>query len=227
VTLDANYDPLETAFASVPIPASAQPADGADRHLVVWQPGTDTMWEFFGLQRRDDGWHARWGGKISGVSTHPGIFPAPEGATATGLPLLGGMMRLDELRRGRIDHAIDISLVRTKATIFSSPATRTDGWLATWYAIPEGARFRLDPALDISTLALPPMTRMIAEAAQRYGIVVRDRGGAVTFFGEDPAPTGTNPYYGPTGFYGGRDPAQLLSRFPWSRLQLLRMDLRS
>jgi hypothetical protein len=68
---------------------------------------------------------------------------------------------------------------------------------------------------------------MIAEAAQRYGLVVRDKGGAVTFYGEDPAPTGANPYYGADGFYRGQDPRQVLSRFPWDKLQLLRMDMRS
>jgi len=63
---------------------------------------------------------------------------------------------------------------------------------------------------------------MIAEAAQRYGIVVRDRAAAVVLYAEDPAPLGANPY--PALFDGSaRD---VLRRFPWDRLQLLRMDLR-
>jgi hypothetical protein len=227
VTLDTSFRPLEEAFAAVPVPPHAEPADGNDAHMVVSQPGTDTLWEFWHMARRPDGWHARWGGKMDDVSTNPGWFPSPHGATATGLPLLGGMMRIDELRRGRIDHALDISLVRTRAGAWSLPATRTDGWLTGPETIPEGARFRLDPRLRIETLDLPPVTRMIAEAAQRYGIVVRDKAGAVAFYGEDPAPTGSNPYYGPAGLYGGRNPAQLLSRFPWSRLQLLQMELRT
>jgi hypothetical protein len=196
--------------------------------MVIWQPDTDTMWEFWKMERRADGWHARWGGRMADASRNPGYFLEKDwGATATGLPLLGGLITIDELRRGRIDHALDISLVRTRQYTWSWPAQRTDGWIDSAAAIPEGARFRLDPSLDISTLGLPRVTRMIAEAAQRYGIVVRDKGGAVTFFAEDPAPTGSNPYYGASGLFGGRDPRQLLERFPWRRLQLLQMDLRN
>jgi hypothetical protein len=226
VTLDTRYGPLADAFASVPLPANAKPARGNDRHLVVWQPSTDTIWEFFKLQRESDGWHARWGGRMSHVSRDQGFFPAPLGATATGLPLMGGLITLDELKHGRIDHALDISLVRTRRSFRSWPAQRTDGWISAPASIPEGARFRLDPRLDLSKLRLPRVTRMIAEAAQRYGIVVRDKGGAVTFYAEDPAPLGTNPYGGPNGYFQGRYPSQLLQSFPWDRLKLLRMDLR-
>ena len=66
---------------------------------------------------------------------------------------------------------------------------------------------------------------MIAEAAQRYGIFVRDkaRGGAVLRPG--PAPTGLNPYAGAAGYFEGETPSELLASFPWSRLQVLAMDL--
>jgi hypothetical protein len=228
VQLDTRWQPLADAFASVPLPRRARPARGSDGHLVVWQPASDTMWEFWKLARRPDGWHARWGGRMRRVSKNPGHFLERDwGATATGLPLLGGMITLADLRRGRIDHALAISLVRTRRWQWSWPAQRTDGWIEGAASIPEGARFRLDPRLDIRSLGLPRITRMIARAAQRYGIVVRDKGGAVTFYAEDPAPTGHNPYAGPDGWFEGRYPSELLARFPWERLRLLRMDLRS
>src|SRR5215211_9253603 len=56
------------AFQAVPLPPDARPARGADRHLTVWQPSTDRLWEFFGLQPQADGWHALWGGAIANVS---------------------------------------------------------------------------------------------------------------------------------------------------------------
>ena len=43
----------------------------------------------------------------------------------------------------------------------------------------------------------------MAEAAQRYGIVLRDKSSNITFYGQDPTPTGTNPYAGPTGYWEG------------------------
>ena len=41
-------------------------------------------------------------------------------------------------------------------------------------SLPEGAHLRLNPNLNLAALHLPRLTLMIAEAAQRYGIFVRD-----------------------------------------------------
>ena len=99
------------------------------------------------------------------------------GATATGLPLLGGLMTIDELQRGSIDHALAMAIPHARAGVWSWPATHSDGDSSGPNSLPEGARLRLDPTLNLKKLNLPPMTRMMAEAAQRYGIVIRDRAG--------------------------------------------------
>jgi hypothetical protein len=218
VTLDATDQTLEHDFASVPLPSDARPAAGSDGHLTVYQPSRDTLWDFWKLSKGADGWHALWGGRMRHVSTSLGSFPAPYGATGTGLPLLGGLMRMQELQDGRIDHALALAIPRTKASEFVSPATRSDG-NATWSsAPPEGTHLRLDPAVDIEALDLPPVTRAIALAAQRYGIIIRDGAGTVTFYAEDPSRTGSNPY---PALFGGDYPSHLLLKFPWSRLQVL------
>jgi hypothetical protein len=229
VVLDKPSSSLSAAFASVPLPQEAVPARGSDAQLVVWQPASDTMWEFFKLTRKEDGWHANWGGRMTGMSSSPGWFAEKNwGATATGLPLLGGLITLDDVRRGRIDHVLAIGVTRARSYVWSWPARRTDGATDDPTAIPEGARFRLDPSLDLDRLSLPPPTRIIAEAAQRYGIVVRDKtASSVTFEAEDASRFATDPYYGPGGWFGGRSPSALLASFPWSRLQALRVDLRS
>jgi hypothetical protein len=127
-----------------------------------------------------------------------------------------------ELRRGRIDHALAMALPEVRADAFASPASNTDGRSTGDTRVPEGAHFRLDPSLNLDQLNLPPVTRVLAEAAQRYGIVVRDRAGDVALYAEDPAPLGSDPY--PALFGGG--PPNVLRTFPWAKLQLLRMDLR-
>ena len=224
VRLD-KYDPsLQDAFNRVPIPKGAKPAPGTDGHMVVWQPSTDTMWEFWRAVKLPDGWHAAYGGRMRNVSTNPGHFTDPPGwgATATSLPLLGGLIRIEEARAGRIDHALALAIPLARASVYSWPAQRTDGTVVGENAIPEGARFRIDPKLDLTTLPMSRMTRMMAVAAQRYGIVVRDVAGAVTFFGEDPAPTGGNPW---PELFDHRYPSQLLAEFPWEHLQALRTEL--
>lgn len=229
VALDTGNAPLQKAWEAVPIPPEARAAAGTDGHLVVHQPSTDTMWEFWKAGLNAAGWHARWGGRITQVSRSPGYFRAADaswGATATSLPLAGGLMTLEELRRGRIGHALAFAIPSTRARDFSWPAQRTDGNVYGDRAIPEGARFRLDPSLDLDALDLPPMIRMMAEAVQRYGMVLRDKAGVVVFYGEDPSPTAGDPWRGAAGHFGGQYPNRLLERFPWSRLQALKTRMR-
>src|SRR5919197_2090017 len=127
VKLDTTYPPLARDFSRVPVPPNARPASGGDRHLVVWQPSSNTMWEFWLMQHRKDGWHARWGAKISHVTRSPAIIPAPEGATASGLPLVGGLMTVSDIRRGTIDHALALAVPGVRKGVVTWPADRTDG----------------------------------------------------------------------------------------------------
>lgn len=231
VKLDRNLPEMQRAISAVPIPRRARPATGGDKQMAVWQPATDTMWEFWRMRRGHDGWHAGAAGAMRHVSTNPGYYTAGSwpgvrpwwGATATGLPLLGGLMTIRELLSGQIDHALAIGVPDPRAGVWSTPATHADGVSKRRRALPEGARLRLDPRLDLGKLDLPPITRMMAEAAQQYGIVVRDRSGVVAFYAEDPSPLRRNPY---PRIYGGQYPNQILARFPWRYLQVLRLHLR-
>jgi hypothetical protein len=225
---------LQSAWNEVPMPPATAPSSGSDRTLVLWQPSRDRMWEFWKLTQGSGGWQASWGGAMQEVSSNQGVY-GPEawpgakpwwGSSASSLSIAGGLITLEDLRRGQIDHALALAIPNVRASFYASPAQRTDGRSTTPLSLPEGARLRLDPSLDLSSLHLPPLTLMIAEAAQRHGILVRDRAKVTHFFAQDPGPTGTNPYAGVGGYFGERSPAQLLSRFPWDRLQLLRMELR-
>jgi hypothetical protein len=70
----------------------------------------------------------------------------------------------------------------------------------------------------VSALGLSPAVKAMAVAAQRHGIVVRDTSGAVTFYAEDPTPTGSNPY---PGLFGTGWMDQALADFPWGRLHVV------
>jgi hypothetical protein len=219
VKLDIWNPKLEADFRAVPLPPDAKPARQGDAHLSLHQPATDTLWEFWGLTKQADGWHARWGGKMTSASKNPGYFTDGYGATATGLPLVGGLIRRDEMAAGVIDHALAFDIPAPEARRFVWPANRTDGnALASAASIPEGTRFRLDPSLDIGSLKLPKGAAAMARAAQKYGMVVIDRASSVTFKAEDPARFGTNPW---PGLFGTPWPNVMLKDFPWSRLQVV------
>jgi hypothetical protein len=229
---DSGASALREAWRAVPLPAAARPAAGTDGHLVVWQPSTDKLWEFWRLRHREDGWHADWGGAMRNVSSSSGVYDVDAwpgatpwwGASASSLSIAGGLITLEDLELGKINHALAIAVPRVRAGVYSLPARRTDGTFSDPLALPEGARLRLNPSVNIGALNLPPLTRMIAEAAQRYGFIVRDGASSVALYAQDPTPTGENPFAGADGYFqGARAP---LGSFPWDRLQLLAMTLR-
>jgi len=238
VALDDSHAPwrrgLQRAFRKVPIPNRARPAAGSDAHMTVWQPSRDRLWEFWQARKERGVWHASWGGAMKHVSKSPGYFDARSwprlsksywGATATSLPVVAGTMLVRELRAGEVDHALALSLPAPRAHVFAWPAQRTDG-TGPPDAIPEGARLRIDPDLNLENLDLPRMTLIMARAAQRYGMIVRDQTGvAIGFYGQDPVQAKRDPYDGPNGLFGGQSPTQLLARFPWDSLEVVRMKL--
>jgi hypothetical protein len=237
VTLDTGSwgDSLRAALADgVPIPPGATPAAGTDGHLAVYQPSTDTMWEFFQASLQADGWHASWGGAMQHVSSNPGYFSnaawpglAPNdgwhwGSTASSLPVAAGLVLGKELRAGSIPHAVAAAVPHACADAFVWPAQRTDGDSRASDCIPEGAHLRLDPTLNVDALNLSPVARALAHAAQTYGIIVRDQTlGSFAFLAEDPATAGADTYSGANSVWGGVADWQALDRFPWSSLQML------
>jgi hypothetical protein len=235
VTLDSGSGApaLQAAWDAVPLPANAEPAAGSDHVLVVWQPSTGRLWEFWRLAHGENGWQATWGGAMQDALSDPGVYgtgawPGAKpwwGSSASSLSIAGGLITLEDLEAGEINHALAIGIPNVRAGVYAAPAQRTDGKSTEPLALPEGAHLRLDPHLDLAALHLPRLTLMIAEAAQRYGIVVRDTSAHVTFYAQDPTPTGTDPYSGPHGYFEGQSSSELMHSFPWSHLQVLRMSL--
>lgn len=227
---------LSAAWRHVPLPANAQPAIGTDGDLVVWQPSTDRLWEFWRLARSRRGWRASWGGAMRHVSKNSGVYgshvwPGAQpgwGVSASSLSLVGGLISIEDLEIGQINHALALSVPGVRAGYYSIPAQRTDGNSTAPLSLPEGAHLRLNPSLDLATLHLPHLTLMLAEAAQHYGIFVTDgtgSSGVSQFSAQDPAPTGANPYLAVNGFFEGKSPRALLTSFPWNQLELLKMEL--
>ena len=220
VTLDqggtGSVGELARAFAAgVPIPPDAHPAAGTDQSMVVWQPSHNVLWEFWRAHQINGVWHAFWGGKMTDVSGSPGYFDNPSdwGGSGTSLSLLGGLMMIDELKTGHIGHALAMA-IPSAARNFVYPAQRSDGHDASPAAIPEGTRFRLSPKLNVAALHLPPITAMIARAAQRYGMIVRDQSGSVSLYAQDPTTTGSNPYVGHGGLFNDQPGWDLLKSSP-------------
>jgi hypothetical protein len=114
----------------------------------------------------------------------PGFSPpanndpvAAVSARGSGLPLFAGVIQPDELRRGRIEHALAISVPGPAQRVFVQPASVTNGLNVTG-SLPEGARLRLR---SDRTPAKPEhvVNRRAADAIitalHTYGAIVVDR----------------------------------------------------
>lgn len=234
-TWDGKLIDMKGQWDAVPLPDDANPADG-EGSLVVWQPETDTMWEFQVLRQEGGKWIAQSGGRIQNVSANEGMFGDPPGtkfgATASAITLLAGLPRIEELRRGVIDHAIAFAVANGDGRKgWCWPAYRTDHthWRLDPAAIPAGTRFRLRHDFDLNAWhasnPMHPIGLMWARAIQKYGMVARDEGWGFGFWAEDPTPTGEDPYHGPGKLFGTSPPngseQGVFKKFPWHELQAL------
>jgi hypothetical protein len=215
-------------WAAVPIPSYAQPATGTDAEMTIYQPSTDTLWEFWQTKVVNGVWQACWGGRLQNASKNNGTWPSGFGTTATGLPFLGGQISAEELQRGEICHAIGISLVDVETYWkYSWPAQRSDGYNPTSAAnrIAEGQRFRLDPTVNVDALKIHPVAKTIAKAAQKYGFIVWDKAGSVSLRAWNPKgytlAGKVDPY---AALFNGTANYALLNGFPWDKLQFLPMN---
>jgi hypothetical protein len=210
---------LADQFSQVPIPSNAVPADGSDAELTIYSASSDQLWEFWQASHASDGWHACWGGRIDHVSTSPGYFTGGFGATATGLPVAGGMVSIADATAGVINHAMSLEIPNPASwNDFSYPAQRSDGGNSSSSAIPEGTRFRLDPSVNVNSLNLSPLAKMIAKAAQTYGFIVTDQSGAVAVQAQSAAGASSDPW---PALMAGVPSYQILANFPWGQLQAL------
>ncbi|HUF98314.1 MAG TPA: hypothetical protein VMM60_09295, partial [Ilumatobacter sp.] len=162
-----------------PVPLDAPVEGGSnsdgDRHVLAVQQGTCDLFELYRAFPVDDGggrWEADSGARfdLSSNDLRPLGWTS---ADAAGLPVLAGLIRYDEVAAGEIRHAIRVTFSQTQRA-YVLPAThwassRTDALLP-----PMGVRLRLSALYDVSQLT--GQARVIAEAMQRYGLIVADNG---------------------------------------------------
>ncbi len=146
--------------------------EGGDRHAIVIDPTRRLLHEFFGTKKTDAGWQAACAATFDLKSNKL----RPDGwtsADAAGLPIFPAVIRHDELKRGVIDHAMRVTVRRTrKAYVY--PATHFAS-RQTSQSLPRmGERIRLRKDFDTSRFS--PEVKTILEGLKRYGMLVADNG---------------------------------------------------
>ncbi len=146
-------------------------ADG-DRHALLVDRSRCTLFELFALRKAGGRWTAGSGATWS--LRRPELRPAGwTSADAAGLPILPLLARYQEVRRGRITHALRMTVSESRRA-FVFPA-RHFASSDSDPALPRmGERLRLKAGVDIS--GLPRQARIVAQAFKEYGLIVADNG---------------------------------------------------
>lgn len=174
----------------VPLPENPRiqgwPGRAWDQHMIVVDTATCISHEFLNVRMPSDDllgigggrWYADAGGRIDLRST-----ALPDGrATASGISLLAGMVRFDEVAAGRVDHALSVVLHQIKAGDPVWPATSSDGRSDHPDAMPMGTWLRLRS--DVPLPDLGPQASVVAAALQTHGAIVTDTGPGFIFQGD-------------------------------------------
>ena len=182
----------------VPLDPAWRTNTGADAKMNILDPAAGLVYELqeFDVARRTVYWMVvRDYRRGRGDSAPSG---GRHGPTGSGLTQAGGVIRLEEIREGRIDHALSFITSDPAAGRFRYPATHTDGSNTNAGAIEQGMRIQLDPALDLDRLGLERAEQAIGRALQVYGAYCTDTGRgnnmALGFYAERPTSTTADPY---------------------------------
>jgi hypothetical protein len=159
--------------------------DGSDRHSITVQPGNGTLWETWNALRVGTNWQAA-NGAIFNLNTNGLRQAGLTSGDAAGLPMFPALVRYDEAERGMVEHALRVTVKRSRygtyiypATHFAAPAGNTSTNLPAM-----GQRLRLKSGFVIPA-NWTKEEKAVALALKKYGALVADNG---SIFGISVAP---------------------------------------
>jgi hypothetical protein len=143
-----------------------------DRHAIMVNPSTCTLYELDGAQYNASGSTAVSGAiwNLNSNALRPAGWTS---ADAAGLPILPGLVRYDEVQSGAISHAIRMT-AETTNTSYIWPARHEAGASSNPGLPPMGARFRLKADYNISGYSA--QAQVVLRAMQQYGLILADNG---------------------------------------------------
>ena len=159
--------------AATPIEGGA--GSSGDRHALMVDPATCVLYELYDPRFRPGGGSTAGSGAIWNLrSDH--LRPAGwTSADAAGLPILPGLVNYDEVRSGRIDHAIRFT-AQTTSTRFIWPARHEAGSTSSPDEPPMGARFRLRAGFRLPASSCFRACQVVIQAMKTYGLILADNG---------------------------------------------------
>jgi hypothetical protein len=156
------------------VPIEGGRGSDGDRHVIVVDRGRCRLHELYAAYPEDGG--ARWRAGSGAIWNLRSNRLRPAGwtsADAAGLPILPGLARYYEVRRGAIDHALRITVPDTRRA-YIYPARHFASSSDDPNLPAMGQRLRLKASFDIG--GFPRQARVVLRALKRYGAIVADNG---------------------------------------------------
>ena len=162
-----------------PIPPDAPieggPGSDGDRHVIVIDNSTCTLYEMFYAHPQNGGqsWTAGSGAvfNLNSNALRPDYWTS---ADAAGLPIFPGLVRYSEVvEQGVIDHALRFTVAETRRA-FIHPATHYASSNTNPDVPPMGLRFRMKAGYNCGGFSHE--VQVICAALKKYGMFVADNG---------------------------------------------------
>jgi len=162
-------------------PIEGGPASDGDRHVLVLDRDACVLYELF--YAFPEGGGVSWNAGSGAIFDLRSNALRPTGwtsADAAGLPILPGLVRLEEVMSGEIRHALRFTVPETQKA-FVWPARHHASNLTGSQYPPMGQRFRLRADYDLSGFSTE--VQVILTALKKYGMMLADNGSALYISG--------------------------------------------
>ncbi len=188
---EPNHIPILPNFIASP-PVS----DFSDNHLCIIDTNKMIEWDMWAARKNKKGnWTTGLGAvtdlNSSGVEKpwfeHENEFDGHR-SRAGGFPLIAGLIRPDEIKAGKIEHALVFAYQRGRSEFFIPPASTAQSTINEMnnkFGIPMGGHIQLDPGINVDTLELNRGGKIIARALQEYGAFNGDYAGATVLYADN------------------------------------------
>ncbi|HXW82080.1 MAG TPA: hypothetical protein VEJ84_21465 [Acidimicrobiales bacterium] len=167
-----------------PYPLSAStPIEGwgTDRHAIMVNPATCTLYETFDTHYRPNGKSRAGSGAIWNLNSDAMRPAGWTSAEAAGLPILPDLVNYDEVASGAMDHAIQFTATCTQES-YLWPASHQAGQPDS-NCPPMGARFRLDADFSLPSSTCSAMCQTVITTMKTYGLILAQNGSDWFFAG--------------------------------------------
>jgi len=157
-----------------PLSGSTPVESGSDRHALMVDPATCTLYETWRTHYHPGGRSKAGSGAIWSLASNALRPLGWTSADAAGLPILAGLVNYDEAGSGTMDHAIRFTAQCTQQA-FVWPARHQAGQ-ADPNCPPMGARFRLNANFSLPASSCGALCQTVLTTMRTYGLIVADNG---------------------------------------------------